>query len=199
MARKVLIQIRRGIESAIGTLAIGELGYCTDTSKLYIGSTTGNVLLVAAQSSGDMLKSIYDTNNDGKVDYAANADAVPWSGVAGKPSALPAAGGASDAINILDTRSVVDKPSDLQSKKLTSAFKALTAVGSPPVSASGTYVYVLNVSGWSSNEGSGGWPVQIAIGGNGLAYRQGLTADTWSDWTGLAKQSAMTWNQLKGV
>lgn len=131
MARKVLIQIRRGIESAIGTLAIGELGYCTDTSKLYIGSTTGNVLLVAAQSSGDMLKSIYDTNNDGKVDYAANADAVPWSGVAGKPSALPAAGGASDAINILDTRSVVDKPSDLQSKKLTSAFKALTAVGSP--------------------------------------------------------------------
>lgn len=89
MARNVLIQIRRGIESAIGTLAIGELGYCTDTSKLYIGATTGNVLLVAAQSSGDMLKSIYDTNNDGKVDYAANADAVPWSGVAGKPSTYP--------------------------------------------------------------------------------------------------------------
>jgi hypothetical protein len=89
MARKVLIQIRRGIESAIGILAIGELGYCTDTSKLYIGSTTGNVLLVAAQSSGDMLKSIYDTNNDGKVDYAANADTVPWSGVAGKPSTYP--------------------------------------------------------------------------------------------------------------
>ncbi|ETT55176.1 hypothetical protein BSK66_31345 [Paenibacillus odorifer] len=89
MARKVLIQIRRGIESAIGTLAIGELGYCTDTSKLYIGTTGGNVLLVAAQSSGDMLKSIYDTNNDGKVDYAANADTVPWSGVAGKPATYP--------------------------------------------------------------------------------------------------------------
>ncbi|MEK3673527.1 hyaluronate lyase N-terminal domain-containing protein [Paenibacillus sp. FSL R10-2771] len=92
MARKVLIQVRRGLESAIGTLAVGELGYCTDTSKLYIGTTSsGNVLLVAAQTSGDMLKSIYDTNNDGKVDFATSADAVPWSGVSGKPSTFPPA------------------------------------------------------------------------------------------------------------
>lgn len=199
MARKTLIQIRRGLESAIGTLAVGELGFCTDTSKLYIGSAAGNVLLVAAQTAGDMLKSIYDTNNDGKVDFAAVADSVPWSGVAGKPTALPAAGGSADAINIPDTRTVADKPSDLQSKKLTGAFKALTAVGNPPVSASGTYVYVLNVVGWSSGEGSGGWPVQIAVGGNGLAYRQGVSADTWGSWVALAKQGAMTWNQLKGV
>lgn len=199
MARKALIQIRRGLESAIGTLAVGELGYCTDTSKLYIGSASGNVLLVAAQTAGDMLKSIYDTNNDGKVDFAAVADSVPWSGVAGKPAALPAAGGSADAINMLDNRAVADKPSDLQSKKLTGAFKALTAAGNPPVSASGMYVYVLNVAGWSSNEPSGGWPVQIAIGGNGLAYRQGVSADAWGSWTALAKQGALTWNQLKGV
>ncbi|MDQ0195808.1 hyaluronate lyase N-terminal domain-containing protein [Paenibacillus wynnii] len=89
MARKVLIQIRRGLESAIGTLANGELGYCTDTSKLYIGTTGGNVLMVAAQSAGDMLKSIYDTNNDGKVDYASIADSIPWSGVTGKPVTYP--------------------------------------------------------------------------------------------------------------
>lgn len=84
MARKVLIQIRRGLESEIGTLAVGELGYCTDTSKLYIGTASGNVLLVAAQSTGDMLKSIYDTNNNGKVDAAETADSVPWAGVTGK-------------------------------------------------------------------------------------------------------------------
>lgn len=89
MARKVLIQIRRGLEIAIGTLAIGELGYCTDTSKLYIGTAGGNVLLVATQSGGDMLKSIYDTNNDGKVDYASVADSILWSGVTGKPAAYP--------------------------------------------------------------------------------------------------------------
>ena len=199
MPRRVMIQIRRGLESAIGTLAVGELGYCTDTSKLYIGSVGGNVLLVAAQSAGDMLKSIYDTNNDGKVDFAAVADSVPWSGVAGKPTALPAAGGAADAINIPDTRSVADKPSELQAKKITAAFKSMTAVGNPPVTASGSYVYILNVIGWSANEGSGGWPVQIAVGGNGLAIRQGVSADAWSGWTALQNQGPMTWNQLKGV
>ncbi|WHY18910.1 phage tail protein [Paenibacillus sp. G2S3] len=91
MALKTLIQIRRGLESAIGALAIGELGYCTDTGKLYIGSTSGNVLLVAAQSTGDMLKSIYDTNNNGKVDFAQQADSVVWAGVEGKPSVFPPA------------------------------------------------------------------------------------------------------------
>lgn len=91
MARKVLIQIRRGPESAIGVLASGELGYCSDTGKLYIGSDGGNILLVAAQSTGDMLKSIYDTNNNGKVDFAQVADSVPWSGIDGKPTVFPAA------------------------------------------------------------------------------------------------------------
>ncbi len=47
---------------------------------------------------GDMVKSVYDADVDGKVDsaeeadHAANADAVPWSGVTGKPSTFaPAA------------------------------------------------------------------------------------------------------------
>jgi hypothetical protein len=37
----------------------------------------------------DMLKSAYDTNADGKVNSADSADAVPWTGVSGKPSAYP--------------------------------------------------------------------------------------------------------------
>ncbi|MFE4713969.1 MULTISPECIES: hyaluronate lyase N-terminal domain-containing protein [Paenibacillus] len=92
MARKTLIQIRRGLENALGTLAAGELGFCTDSGKLYIGTAnSGNVLLVAAQSTGDMLKSIYDTNNNGKVDFAQVADSVPWAGIDGKPSVFPPA------------------------------------------------------------------------------------------------------------
>ncbi|QQZ62042.1 phage tail protein [Paenibacillus sonchi] len=91
MALKTLIQIRRGQESALGTLAVGELGFCTDTGKLYIGTGSVNKLLVASQSTGDMLKSIYDTNNNGKVDYAQAADTVPWSGVDGKPAVYPPA------------------------------------------------------------------------------------------------------------
>ncbi len=81
MARNALIQILYGLEMNIGTLNIGELGYCTDTKKLYIGTPAGNELLVAAQTVGDMLKSIYDTDNDGIVDAA---ESVPWTGVTGK-------------------------------------------------------------------------------------------------------------------
>lgn len=70
MARKVTIQLYNGLERDIGLLKLGELGYCTDTQKLYIGTSSGNVLLIAAQTAGDMLKSIYDTDNDGIVDVS---------------------------------------------------------------------------------------------------------------------------------
>ncbi len=36
--------------------------------------------------TGDMLKSVYDPNDDGKVTSAVTADAAPWAGITGKPS-----------------------------------------------------------------------------------------------------------------
>jgi len=107
--RKVLIQLRRGPESAIGMLAAGELGFCTDTQKLYIGTAGGNVLLVAAASVGDMLKSVYDTNNNGKVDAAESADSVAWAGVTGKPSVYaPSAHRSSHAVGGSDAIAPAD-------------------------------------------------------------------------------------------
>ena len=41
------------------------------------------------QGSGDMLKSRYDTNDNGKVDNAEKADTVSWSGVTDKPVSYP--------------------------------------------------------------------------------------------------------------
>jgi len=38
---------------------------------------------------GDMMKSVYDKDNDGKVDAAKAADSVSWDGVTGKPSTFP--------------------------------------------------------------------------------------------------------------
>lgn len=105
MAR-VLIQIRRGLETNIGVLGIGELGFCTDTKKLYIGTNGGNVLLVAAQTAGDMLKSIYDTDNDGIVDVA---ESVPWTGVSGKPSTFIPSVHTHVMGNITDLKSELDK------------------------------------------------------------------------------------------
>lgn len=45
--------------------------------------------LVSGSGGGDMLKSVYDLDNDGKVDAAEAADSVPWSGVTDKPT-IPA-------------------------------------------------------------------------------------------------------------
>ncbi|MFT3671293.1 hypothetical protein [Aestuariivirga sp.] len=45
-----------------------------------------NIVGPAGSGSGDMVKSVYDTDNDGKVNSAVAADSVPWSGVSGKPS-----------------------------------------------------------------------------------------------------------------
>jgi hypothetical protein len=94
MPRKVLIQIRRGTEAELAgvTLSPGELGFTTDTKKLYIGTASGNVVVGSVTSVGDMLKSVYDTDNDGVVDAAETANSVPWTGVTGKPSTFtPAA------------------------------------------------------------------------------------------------------------
>jgi len=81
VARQAKIQILYGLEINLPVLNPGELAFCTDTKKLYIGTTNGNVLLMAVETAGDMLKSIYDTDNDGIVDAA---ETVPWSGVTGK-------------------------------------------------------------------------------------------------------------------
>src|SRR5690606_13302879 len=50
-----------------------------------------DLLRSAGGGSGDMLKEVYDTNDDGKVDAAEVADSVPWDGVSGKPSTFPPA------------------------------------------------------------------------------------------------------------
>lgn len=39
------IKIKRGLKTNLPTLAVGEMGYCTDTNELFIGTDTGNVLI----------------------------------------------------------------------------------------------------------------------------------------------------------
>lgn len=43
---------------------------------------------ISAFGAGDMAKSTYDTNDDGKVNAADTADAVPWSGITSKPTTI---------------------------------------------------------------------------------------------------------------
>lgn len=62
------------------------------TNTTQIATTAFVQDALAGVGAGDMLKSVYDTTNNGKVDAAETADAVPWTGVTGKPSSFtPAA------------------------------------------------------------------------------------------------------------
>lgn len=201
MPRQVLIKIRRGTEAQLPVLDVGELGFCTDTNKLYIGTPSGNQLLVAAQSVGDMLKSIYDTDFDGKVDAAETADSVPWSGVTGKPSVFPPSSHDHQRIVVNDTRDVNQLPTDLSSREFKAEFKRLSTVGLP---GSGTYCKVITLVGWQDD--SGGAVHQLGLNDNGELYiRKGTRSSGWSNWVKVAfsqdvmPKGPVTWNQLKGV
>ena len=79
----------RGISTVVRTSGTGAPG-TTDTYTITYSDATTSTFGVynGADGSGpgDMLRSAYDTNADGKVNAADAADAVPWSGVTGKPS-----------------------------------------------------------------------------------------------------------------
>jgi hypothetical protein len=59
------------------------------TNTTQIATTAFVQEALSGAGAGDMLKSVYDTTNNGKVDLAEAAEAVPWIGVTGKPSSFP--------------------------------------------------------------------------------------------------------------
>lgn len=89
--------------------------------------------------------------------------------------------GASRGVSVQDTRNVASVPNGLAAKSLTYEFKSKASAGTPPVMAHGSYAHILNLAGWDSASGSGGWPVQMSLG-DGLAVRQAINADTWGNW-----------------
>jgi hypothetical protein len=92
MAAGVVIKHKRKAGAFIdGELVAGEMGLDVTTSTWYF-SINGTTVQVLTTGSGDMLKSVYDSNDDGKVNAAAAADVVPWSGVSGKPTLGTASG-----------------------------------------------------------------------------------------------------------
>lgn len=82
---------------------------------------------VAPGGSGDMLKSTYDTNNNGTVD---TAEAAPWTGITGKPSTFsPSAHASSHA-------SAGSDPVSLAASQIGSGTLATARLGSGTASAS---------------------------------------------------------------
>lgn len=58
---------------------------CIGIDPVVFGSVEG---AGGGGGSGDMLKAVYDPNDDGKVNSAVTADSVPWSGVTTRPTTL---------------------------------------------------------------------------------------------------------------
>lgn len=199
MARKVLIQLRRGLERDIGTLAVGELGYCTDTQKLYIGTASGNVLLVAAQTVGDMLKSIYDTNNNGKVDAAEVADSVPWAGVSGKPSTFTPAthnhGAVTTQVDIA-TNGDLNSYTSIGFYRCAASAAAATLANCPTSIAFSLFVELHAGVKQTLTE---------YVTANPRTFIRNYYSGTWGPWIEVANKKdvmpkgPLTWNQLKGV
>lgn len=215
------IKIKRGTESNIGNITLddGEMAITTDTKKLFIGIGGAKICLGGASSLGDMLKSIYDTNNTGIVDNAEALNGEPgsyylnYNNFSNKPAipiSLPANGGNADtvdgkhasdfaasshthtSISIPDTRSVATTPSDYSSKIFEIQFKSSSVVGL----SGGTYCTILGFRSWSDD--SGGIAYELGFQSDGIIkVRTGTTSSGWGSWKTL--KGALTWNDLKGV
>lgn len=87
MAAGVVIKHKRKSGAFVnGDLVAGEWGLDVSSGTWYFSRNGTTVEQIQVGGGGDMLKSTYDTNNDGKVNSADSADAVPWAGITGKPT-----------------------------------------------------------------------------------------------------------------
>jgi hypothetical protein len=132
--------------------------------------------------SGDMLKSVYDTNDNGIVDVAASANAVTWSNVSSKPSVFTPdthSHAISDVTNLQTTL-------DGKASSITTAQAYATATTS--ISAA-TYA---DITGCSLSLGAGTWLIiGHVIGGAANLIIQGFIAITNGSNT-VISESAMT-------
>ena len=97
-----------------------------------------------------------------------------------------------NGIRVIDSRNEETLPNQTYSNAISAHFKQKSVINNPPVTVQSgdVYAHVINVSGWSTNEGSGGWPSQIAFG-DSIAIRQATSPTTWGQWSRLAHQSSI--------
>ena len=85
---------------------------------------------IAGFGAGDMAKSVYDTNNNGKVDAAETADSVPWSGTAsGRPATFPPSAHAHPTSDITGLDTALAAKAPVASPTFTGTPAAPTAAG----------------------------------------------------------------------
>lgn len=132
--------------------------------------------------SGDMLKSVYDTNDNGIVDVAASANAVEWANVSSKPSTFTPSEHTHAISNITGLQTALDG----KAPTITTAQAYATATTS--ISAA-TYA---DITGCSVSLAAGTWLViGHVVGATANLIIQGFIALTDGS-NNVISESAMT-------
>lgn len=98
------------------------------TNSTQVATTAFVQAAIVAFGPGDMLKSSYDADNDGKVDAAEVADAAPWAGITGKPTSFPPSVHAHAVSDVAGLQAALDAKAPLASPALTGTPTAPTAL-----------------------------------------------------------------------
>jgi hypothetical protein len=101
------------------------------TNTTQIATTAFVQQEITGFGAGDMARSVYDTDNDGKVDAAEAADSVPWTGVTGKPTSFTPATHSHTIVQVTGLQPALDAKASLASP-------ALSGIPTAPTAAAGT-------------------------------------------------------------
>jgi hypothetical protein len=101
------------------------------TNSTQIATTAFVNEAIAGFGAGDMAKSTYDTDNDGKVDAAEVADAAPWAGITGKPTSFTPSSHSHSIAQVTGLQTALDAKAPLASP-------ALSGTPTAPTAAAGT-------------------------------------------------------------
>jgi hypothetical protein len=99
------------------------------TNTTQIATTAFVQEALSGAGAGDMSKSVYDTTNNGKVDVAETAEAVPWTGVTGKPSSFAPSAHTHPTSEVTGLDAALAGKAPLASPALTGTPTAPTATG----------------------------------------------------------------------
>lgn len=99
------------------------------TNTTQIATTAFVQEALSGAGAGDMSKAVYDTTNNGKVDLAEVAEAVPWTGVTGKPSTFPPTAHVHVTSDVTGLEMALAGKAPLASPALTGTPTAPTATG----------------------------------------------------------------------
>jgi len=112
------------------------------TNSTQIATTAFVNEAIAGFGAGDMAKSTYDTDNDGKVDAADVADAAPWAGITGKPTSFTPSSHSHSIAQVTGLQTALDAKAPLASPALSGTPTAPTATAGTNTTQIATTAFV---------------------------------------------------------